>query len=353
MAACEKEEDELQLVLPSGLTVQVQQDAQNPAKVSVSFAARDAKYYLVYFGDSPNETSLNTSNKIAQHTYASPGTYTIRVQAHANENAFVTESKTVIIALNSGIPESGYTTPESYEGMSLVWQDEFNGDQLNLENWTFETGTGSNGWGNNELQYYRQENTRVEGGYLTITAKRESFQGRDYTSSRIKTQERQSFQYGRIDIRAALPKGQGIWPALWMLGNNITSVGWPSCGEIDIMELIGGGAGRDNTVHGTIHWSHRGQYASYGKAYTLQNGIFSDKFHVFSIVWTPATITWYVDDVQYNVVDITPAELNEFHQKYFLIFNVAVGGNWPKSPDSSTSFPQRMTVDYIRVFQQQ
>ncbi|AHM60808.1 glycoside hydrolase family protein [Flammeovirgaceae bacterium 311] len=352
---CEKEEDAPEVVPPSDLTVQVQQNEQNPAKVSLQFSARDANYYLVYFGDATNETPLNTTAKTAEHTYTSSGTYTIRVQAHATAAAFVTESREVTVELNSGgdngIPGTGYTTPESYEGMSLVWQDEFDGDQLNTANWVHETGTGSNGWGNEELQYYRPENTTVQDGYLIITAKKESFGGRDYTSSRIKTQGKQSFQYGRIDIRAALPNGQGIWPALWMLGNNITTVGWPASGEIDIMELIGGGPGKDNTVHGTIHWSNAGQYANYGKGYTLNSGIFSDEFHVFSIEWTPTSIIWYIDDEQFNIVDITPAELSEFHQNFFFIFNVAVGGRWPGSPNASTVFPQRMVVDYVRVFQ--
>ncbi len=352
---CEKEEDAPAVVPPSGLTVQVQRNEQNPAKVSLQFSAQNANYYLVYFGDASNETPLNTTAKVAEHTYTASGTYTIRVQAHATASVFATETREVTIELNSGggdngIPQTGYTTPESYAGMSLVWQDEFNGDQLNTTDWVHETGTGANGWGNNELQYYRPENTSVQEGYLVITAKKEQFQGREYTSSRIKTQGKQSFQYGRVDIRAALPQGQGIWPALWMLGSNITTVGWPACGEIDIMELVGG-TGKDNTVHGTIHWSNAGNYANYGKGYSLQSGIFADEFHVFSMEWTPTSITWYVDDVQFNVVDITPAELSEFHQNFFFIFNVAVGGNWPGSPDANTTFPQRMVVDYVRVFQ--
>ena len=164
------------------------------------------------------------------------------------------------------------------------------------------------------------------------------------------TRGKQSFQYGRVDIRAALPKGQGIWPALWMLGSNFTSVGWPASGEIDIMEMVGG-SGRENTVHGTVHWQHDGQHANFGGDVTLPSGTFNDEFHVFSIVWTSSRITWYMDNQEYHAIDTTPAQLSEFRNSFFFIFNVAVGGNWPGSPDNTTTFPQYLIVDYIRVFQ--
>jgi beta-glucanase (GH16 family) len=247
------------------------------------------------------------------------------------------------------IPSDGYTTPTQYPGMNLVWQDEFDGDQLNLSDWKHEIG--GHGWGNNELEYYQPENTSVDDGYLVITAKKEDKEGKNYTSSRIITQGKREFQYGRIDIRALLPKGQGIWPALWMLGNNINTVDWPACGEIDIMEMIGG-TGKDNTVHGTAHWDSAGHHTYHGGKTTLGNNkIFADEFHVYSITWTPTSIQWHLDDVQYYVMDTTPAELSEFQNKFYFIFNVAVGGNWPGNPDATTTFPQRMVVDYIRVFQ--
>jgi beta-glucanase (GH16 family) len=162
---------------------------------------------------------------------------------------------------------------------------------------------------------------------------------------------KKEFKYGRVDIRAALPKGQGIWPALWMLGSNFSDVGWPMCGEIDIMELVGGD-GKDNIVHGTTHWDNNGSYANYGGSYRLPTGIFNDEFHVFTIIWDESKIAWLVDDKQYHSIDISPAALSEFRQEFFFIFNVAVGGNWPGSPDGTTEFPQRMIVDYVRVFQQ-
>jgi beta-glucanase (GH16 family) len=137
-----------------------------------------------------------------------------------------------------------------------------------------------------------------------------------------------------------------------MLGDNIPQVGWPACGEIDIMEMVGGSAsGRDNTVHGTVHWDNNGQYANFGGSVTLPQGIFNDKFHVFSVIWDENKIVWLLDNVPYHQIDTRPQALDEFRKPHFFLFNVAVGGNWPGSPDSSTSFPQQMVVDYIRVFQ--
>jgi beta-glucanase (GH16 family) len=205
------------------------------------------------------------------------------------------------------------------------------------------------------LEYYQKANTTVADGYLFIEARKESKGGKEYTSSRIITRDKVSIKYGRVDIRAALPKGQGIWPALWMLGSNFSTVGWAKCGEIDIMEMIGGGSGRDNRVYGTAHWydDDPGANVNYGGGTTLASGTFADEFHVFSIIWDEEKITWYLDDKQFQVIDITPDELSEFHEEFFFIMNVAVGGNWPGSPDGTTVFPQRMAVDYIRVFQEE
>ncbi len=249
------------------------------------------------------------------------------------------------------IPTEGADSPLSYPNMSLVWQDEFNGTSLNASNWTYEIGTGNSGWGNNELQYYTSENTSILEGNLVITAKRETRNNSSYTSSRIVTQGKHDFQYGRVDVRASLPKGQGMWPAVWMLGSNFSTLGWPACGEIDIMEMIGG-VGRENTVHGTVHWSNAGSHAEFGGSRTLSSGTFHDVYHVFSIVWNENSITWLVDNVQYHVIDTSPAELDEFRNNFFFIMNLAVGGNWPGSPDATTIFPQHLIVDYIRIFQE-
>ncbi len=274
-------------------------------------------------------------------------------------NANILNAKAVITILDDDtqtgnpldIPTTGYVTPETYADYTLVWQDEFQGTSLDEACWNYEIGNGSSGWGNNELQYYKSENVSlVQNDYLVIEAKQQIQSGFNYTSSRLTTQNKKSYKYGRVDIRAVLPKGKGLWPALWMLGDNITTVGWPSCGEIDIMEMVGG-PNKDNTVHGTIHWKDNGNNVNYGNSHVLSDGIFADEFHVFSIVWDESLIKWYMDDIQYGAADITPTELSEFQESFFFIFNVAVGGNWPGSPDASTVFPQRMIVDYIRVFQ--
>ena len=251
------------------------------------------------------------------------------------------------------IGDAGYLSPESYDGYTLVWQDEFNAGQLGRD-WTYELGDGCPdlcGWGNNELQTYtdRPENLYFEGGKLVIEARKENVNGASYTSSRIITKGAQAFQYGRIDLRAKLPYGQGIWPALWMLGSNIDQVSWPACGEIDIMELVGH---EPEVVHGTVHWANEtGARAQFGGSYRLDEGIFWDEFHVFSIIWEENEIRWLVDDERYHSIDTSSDELDEFRNDFFFIFNIAVGGDWPGSPDATTTFPQKMAVDYVRVFQ--
>lgn len=236
-----------------------------------------------------------------------------------------------------------------YEPM-LVWADEFDYTGLpDPAKWNMETGGG--GWGNKELQYYTnsQSNAMVNNGILTITARKESVDGYDYTSARITTQNKFDFKYGRIEARMKLPYGKGMWPAFWMLGANFNSVGWPACGEIDIMEMVGGPEG-DNTVHTTLHWDNNGEQASYGQSYSLASGIFADDFHVFSLEWNSQQIRGYADNVEFFAADITPADLSEFEKNFFIIMNLAVGGNWPGSPDETTEFPQTLEVDYVRVY---
>lgn len=261
---------------------------------------------------------------------------------------------------NAGVlvfPDGGYTTPLAYDGMDLVWQDEFDGSEIDTGNWTFEMGDGCPnlcGWGNQELQYYTEDNAWIEDGNLVIEAKSESKGGRNYTSTRMITKDKQSFKYGRIDIRANLPFGQGIWPALWMLGDNIDDVGWPACGEIDIVEMIGGSEENESTAHGTVHWQDNGFKADFGGSYRLPDGsILNDQYHVFSIIWDEQKIAWYIDDIKYHEIDITGEFLSEFQESFFFIFNIAVGGRWPGNPNTSTVLPQYMIVDYIRVFQNQ
>ena len=249
---------------------------------------------------------------------------------------------------------TGPDSPRQYDGFDLVWSDEFSGTTLDSRYWNFNIGTGSNGWGNNEWQYYREQNVSLGGGYLTITAKEEHFGGQNYTSSRIKTEGLVDFTYGRVDIRAVLPRGQGIWPALWSLGTNFSAVGWPYSGEIDIMEMIGG-SGREDTVHGTVHWNIGGLNAPFAHTYiggAYYGDDFSAGFNVFSIIRTADQIEWRVNDIPYYRFDIDDsASLAAFRKPFFLILNIAVGGNWPGYPDASTTFPQEMIVDYVRIFE--
>ncbi len=334
------------VVLPENFRTTV---AVNGANVGVIAQADKVNFYTVTFFRNNDSTVIQTNDGIADYTYTHSGTYRIKSRAHTTFNDFIEKFDTVSVNADSLINQ-GYSSPLSYPNMTLVWNDEFDGNSLSAD-WTYDIGNGNWGWGNNELEYYKTDNATVENGLLTITAKQESFGGLNYTSSRIKTQGLKSFKYGRIDVRAKMPFGQGIWPALWMLGDNISTVSWPACGEIDIMEMVGGTA-TDKTVHGTAHWADpSGQRVQSGASNTLTNGRFNDEFHVFSIVWDSNSIKWYRDNIQYHVLNTTPADLAEFDEKFFLIFNVAVGGNWPGNPDATTVFPQKMVVDYVRVFQ--
>ena len=240
-------------------------------------------------------------------------------------------------------------------GWHLVWSDEFNqpdGSAPDATKWSCEVG--GNGWGNNELEYYtaRTNNVRIEDGKLVIEARQENFDGKQHTSARLLTRDKGSWTYGRMEARMKIPRGQGIWPAFWMLGTNIASVNWPACGEIDIMENIGKEPG---TVHGTVHGPGYSGGAGIGGPLTLPAGAaLADDFHVYAIEWETNRIRWYLDSQLYFTV--TPTNLPAgrpwvYNQPQFLLLNLAVGGGWPGYPDATTTFPQRMTVDYVRVYQ--
>jgi len=244
-------------------------------------------------------------------------------------------------------------------GWTLVWSDEFNGadgSQVDSSKWVLETG--GNGWGNDELEYYtaRPDNSFQQGGNLVIKAIQEKYTGtdgvsRDYTSARLKTEGKFAQKYGRFEARIKIPRGQGIWPAFWMLGDDIAKKGWPKCGEIDIMENIGK---EPSIVHGTIHgpgYSGGGGLSSPSTLVGDQN--FADDFHIYAVEWEKEAIRFYVDDRLYSTR--TPADLPKgtkwvYKHPFFIILNVAVGGGWPGSPDSTSTFPQTMLVDYVRVY---
>lgn len=232
-------------------------------------------------------------------------------------------------------------------GWELIWRDEFDGPTLNRDNWVVETGAG--GWGNNELQFYtdRPENLRIEDGMLVIEARQEDYRGSRYTSARLKTQYKQTFQFGRIEARMKLPIGKGIWPAFWMLGETLPTEGWPRAGEIDIMENIG----EPNTVYGTVHGPGYSGGDGVGKAYTVGGRPLHEDFHIYAIEWAPSELRWFLDDALFNTLterDVPGAWV--FDQPFFILLNLAVGGNWPGYPDETTRFPQQLLVDYVRVY---
>ncbi len=347
---CDKNETPDNSLDPANLSVTIVSIDDETGDVVIQATADNTTQFQLWIGNADTAAEVNETGYFEYSFGEGEGQYEITVRAYGESGRYIKVVKQVTIAafVESPVPlDSGYFSPLTYDGYSLVWQDEFNGSSVDPANWTFETG---GEWFNNELQYYRTENTWVADDVLTIEARKEDFGGHDYTSSRMITQNKKMFKYGRVDIRAVLPKGQGIWPALWTLGANIGSVGWAQCGEIDIMEMIGG-SGRENTVHSTMHWDDGTGHASYGLSYTSTGKDFHEKYHVFSIIWDENEIRSFVDNQQYFVIDITPAALSEFHQEHFFIFNVAVGGTWPGNPNATTVFPTQLKVDYIRVFQ--
>ena len=258
----------------------------------------------------------------------------------------------LFIAISSCTTDETQTVAEFTE---LVLQDEFDTDgTLNTAIWSYDIGNGEGtiagaGWGNNELQYYtdRTENSTIENGVLIISAKKESFEGSNYTSARIVTKGEQTF--GRFEARIRLPYGQGVWPAFWLLGADCgPAVVWPECGEIDIMEYRGQ---EPTTIHGSVHGNGFSGGEAITKSYSLENDRFDTGFHVFGIEWSPEYINYYVDDVLYN--QITPADVPGewvFDHPFKIIINLAIGGSFVGSPNSETVFPQTMLIDYVRVY---
>jgi beta-glucanase (GH16 family) len=254
---------------------------------------------------------------------------------------------------------AGQTVSSDHAGWKLVWSDEFNGPDgsaVDPSKWVLETG--GNGWGNQELEYYtaRPANAFQQGGNLVIKVNQEKYSGadgvpRDYTSARLKTEGRFSGKYGRFEARIKIPEGQGIWPAFWMLGADTGKVGWPKCGEIDIMENIGK---EPALVHGTIHGPGYSGDRGIGAPFSLPDKArFADDFHVYAVEWEPKAIRFYVDHQLYATR--TPAQIPKgtkwvYNHPFFMLLNVAVGGVWPGNPDSTTKFPQTMLVDYVRVY---
>jgi hypothetical protein len=235
---------------------------------------------------------------------------------------------------------------------NLLWSDEFNGTTINGTNWTYDTG--NSGFGNNELQNYttRPENARVENGMLIIEARRENLGGSQFTSARLKTQDRRTFGINTwVEARIQSPQGQGIWPAFWMLGSTISTIGWPHCGEIDLMEIRGQNPFQNV---GTMHWADSGgNHASFGTTFNSSVSLAAG-FHTYALSRTGTTMRWFIDGVQYHEANIAGGinSTQEFQGQFFILLNVAVGGNFVGSPTASTPFPQQLRVDYVRVWGQ-
>lgn len=236
-------------------------------------------------------------------------------------------------------------TVKAADNYELVWSDEFNGNYLDTNTWNYEIGTGSWGWGNNEQQYYTDRNIKVSNGTMKITAKREDYGGMKYTSSRITTKNKKNFKYGKIEARIKMPKFKGVWPAFWMLGANQDSVGWPKCGEIDIMEAIND----ENLVYGTLHWFNDpgNNNADSGSSVAVAD---RTEYHVYGVEWTADKLRWYVDGKVYRTMDVSNDSFSEVRKEYFVIFNMAIGGQWPGYNIDETAFPATMEVDWVRAY---
>lgn len=260
----------------------------------------------------------------------------------------------------AGGGSSTHSTPAPAPGGTWVlsWSDEFsgpNGSAPDASKWTYDLG--GNGWGNGELQTYtnRTQNVQVQDGNLVITALRETYAGtdglsRDYTSARLKTQGLFSQQNGRFEARIKVPTGQGLWSAFWMMGNDFASNGWPTCGEIDIMENLGR---QPSTAYGTIHGPGYSGSGGIAASTSLASGKLSDDFHLYAVEWEGTQIRFYLDNLLFatrNSSELPSGGIWVFDHPFFVILNVAIGGGWPGSPDGTTSFPQKMLVDFVRVY---
>lgn len=284
-------------------------------------------------------------------------TTTVNLSLNNNQSLYLFAFVVVVACVPVGAQRETSGTSAS-SGWVLTWSDEFNGPNGTApdpKKWVLESG--GNGWGNNELEYYtsHSKNVHQENGNLVIEAIKERFTGpdgvqRDYTSARVKTEGKFSQKYGRFEARILIPSGPGAWPAFWMMGDDYPKKGWPGCGEIDIMESIGS---ESETVQGSLHGPGYSGANPLTSAYTLPRGRFSDGFHVFAVEWEPKIMRFFVDDSLYATK--TPADLPTgthwvYDHPFFILLNLAVGGNWPGSPRDSTVFPQRMLVDYVRVY---
>ncbi len=339
-------DDEIEVIIPSELTFTINiagKDANNlngdgSGIIQCAVTATNATSYSFRPGTG---AEVNNTTGIFEHTYTTSGinNYTVQVLAYSSTGHSVIASEEIAIAVATNT--------------NLVWSDEFNSNgSPDTNKWNYDIGNGCPnicGWGNSELQYYtsRPDNVIIEGGILKINAKREDYSGYEYTSTRMKTQGKFDFKYGKIEIRAKLPEGGGTWPAIWMLGSNITSVGWPDCGEIDIMEHRGNDQGNASSA---IHTP-----SSYGNTINKGSRYISDvstEFHVYATNWTSEKIEFSIDDIIHYTYNPSIKDSNTwpFDANQFIILNVAMGGTFGGSIESGFT-ESTMEIDYIRVYQ--
>ena len=312
---------------PSNLTVHATVNPDSSGNVAFTASAANAVSYDYDFGNGIYQTVPAGS---VTYKYAASGNYTVNVIAKSSGGQTISQSIPVTVIIKT----------------SLLWSDEFDTPGApDASKWGYDIGTGSGGWGNNELEYYtsRPDNVIVSNGTLKIIAKKESYNGSAYTSARMLSKGLFSFQYGKIEIRAKLPAGTGTWPGIWMLGNNFATAGWPACGEIDIMEQNGS---QKTTVYGTMHYPTQKSPNGDGGTTTVPTA--TSDFHRYAAIWSQASIQLLVDDVVYYTLPNSSSI--PFNQNFFIILNVAMGGNFggPVDPAFTTG---QMEIDYVRVYQ--
>lgn len=316
---------------PANLQVATVVSTDGSGNVSFSATADNAVSYSFELGDGVIITQIS-GTLIHKYTLIGTNTFSAIVTAKAASGQTVKKTVPVTVTVEQVAP-------------TLFWSEEFNVNGApNPAVWGYDIGTGSGGWGNQESQYYtsRPENVTVSNGVLKITAKKETFGGMNYTSTRLLSKDKFSFKYGRVDVRAKLPAGGGTWPAIWMLGSNFSTVGWPACGEIDIMEHKGNDL---NRIHGTVHYTGRSGGNPDGASVVISN--VTTEFHIYSIDWSASSIKFYVDDQLFHTVNNRSSL--PFNQNFFLILNVAMGGTFGGAIDPNFSSAS-MEIDYIRIY---
>lgn len=314
-------------VAPTNLTLTAVVSTDNSGNVEFTAAATNAATYEYGYGN--GVFALVPSGKVT-YKYPASGTYSVTVTAKSASGKTVSKTIQITVAV----------------GLSLIFSDEFDMNGApDPAKWGYDIGTGSNGWGNNEQQYYtnRSDNVIVQNGVLKITLKKENYSGSAYTSTRMLTANKFAFKYGIVEARAKLPAGGGTWPAIWTLGANINTAGWPACGEMDIMEHKGNDL---NRIFGTLHYPGRSGGSADGSSRIISNA--STEFHIYKLEWTAASIKIYVDDVLFHTVANSTSL--PFNHNFFIIMNVAMGGSFGGAVDPNFNSAS-MEVDYIRVYQ--